>query len=211
MWGLQKLTVAELEEKLLTGTSSPQTQATKPDYVKFHDDKVWLGSRASRACAVCMQRPSGFVHSTPLLAAHGIVPLTKPHAWVAMMVHACACCTPSKLAASSSRTCERWLQVLTCAAVNVFGGSHPVYASGVCLCMPVQLVTLGLQKLACAPSSPVQCALALTCKRGCHLWPIGLKASSLYYRGQAESVIKSSEASFAVLGDWWCWEYLVVA
>ena len=48
--------MAELEEKLLTGTSSPQTQATKPDYVKFHDDKV---CRASRACAVCMQRPSG--------------------------------------------------------------------------------------------------------------------------------------------------------
>ena len=59
MWGPQKLTVAELEEKLLTGTSSPQTQATKPDYVKFHDDKVCLGSRASRACAVCMQIPSG--------------------------------------------------------------------------------------------------------------------------------------------------------
>ena len=82
-----------------------------------------------------------------------------------------------------------------------------MYASGVCLCMPVQLVTSGLPKLAFAPSSAVQRAFAVTYQGGCHLWPIGLKASSLYYRGQAESVTKSSEASFAALGATGCAGY----
>ena len=35
----QKVTVPELEEKLLAA-GGPQTQATRPSYVKFHDDKA---------------------------------------------------------------------------------------------------------------------------------------------------------------------------
>jgi len=40
--GPQKLTVPELEERLLAA-GGPQTQGTKADYVKFHDDKVRRG------------------------------------------------------------------------------------------------------------------------------------------------------------------------
>ena len=36
---MQKVTVPELEDKLLAA-GGPQTQATRPSYVKFHDDKA---------------------------------------------------------------------------------------------------------------------------------------------------------------------------
>ena len=57
--GPQKLTVPELEEKLLAA-GGPQTQGTKADYVKFHDDKV------RRGCLSC-QRPE--FRTSPLLGA----------------------------------------------------------------------------------------------------------------------------------------------
>jgi hypothetical protein len=69
----QGIDVSEVERKLLA-SEGPKSQATKPDFVKFHDDKVRWASRSHKGLglAVRAQRLCGCHSHVMLLRAEHI-------------------------------------------------------------------------------------------------------------------------------------------